>query len=516
MKFNKLKGLRVLFALLFFIPILFYFINFTDKSSSAIGSLLKIQLIPAIMAGSWLLVAALLVLTLLFGRIYCSVICPAGILQDLVSRFSRRGKKRKKGKKKRWYSYHKPSNIVRYALLGVAFLLFFLGLNSVLSWLDPYSNFGRIASNLFGPLVILGNNALASGLMSLKNYSLYHVSIDYITILSFIGALVAFVVLAGLALFRGRLFCNTLCPVGGLLSLVSRYSFFRIQLGSECNACGNCERMCKSECIDSKSGIVDSSRCVNCFNCLSSCKKGSIKYAFSLPGGTKNKKNQQQQDSPEEIRSRRNFIATGATLLATSSILPAWANGKSKNKKIPLIPPGGQGLEPFTKKCTACHLCVVKCPSQVIRPAGLEYGFNYMLKPHVVYDKAYCNYECTICSEICPNGALQKLTKEEKVTTQVGYVHFEKDLCITYVDGTDCGACSEHCPTQAVKMVPYKDSLRVPEIDPTICVGCGGCEYICPVLPQKAIYIIANEEHKKVSKPIYEEVEEKEVDDFGF
>ncbi|WP_234367674.1 4Fe-4S binding protein [Parabacteroides pacaensis] len=517
MKRNYLKGVRIALAILFFVPITLFFIDSWHKLPPQVHVLLHLQLVPALLAGMWITVIALLLLTLLLGRIYCSVICPAGILQDIFIRFSRRGKK--KNKKKRWFMYRPAYNIFRYVLLSAVILSFLFGATGLLLMLDPYSNFGRIVSNLLRPLVIWGNNALADGLMAMDNYSLYHITIQYVTGASIIAAVVALVVFAGMSILRGRLFCNTLCPVGGLLSLISRYSFFRISFDKEaCNNCGNCERTCKAECINSREKTVDTSRCITCFNCISACKKGGLQYRF-LPD--LRHKEVKQEEACETNSSRRSFITTGATLLGTLSFIPGWARRNRKRKRSqcpdgPITPPGSISQERFTEKCTACHLCVIKCPNQILKPAGLEFGFNYLLKPHVVYEKAYCNYECTVCSEVCPNLALKDLLPEEKVTTQIGVAHFEKDLCVVYNDETDCGACSEHCPTQAVKMVPYKGMLRIPEVNPDICIGCGGCEYICPVRPDRAIHIVANAIHKKVQKPEYEQVEEKKIDDFGF
>lgn len=513
MKRNRYKILRVIFAAIFFIPILLYFLDFKGKLPVQFRYLLDIQLVPAILSGIIGLIILLLLLTLFFGRIYCSVICPAGILQDIFIRVSGRGKKQK-SKKKRWFHYRKPFNILRYVLLALAGLLFFFGSSHILLLLDPYSNFGRVASNIFRPVVIGINNVIADGLMKMDNYSVIHVAINNVTTMAVISAVVIFIVFLIMTFLHGRLFCNTLCPVGGLLSLFSKYSFFRITFNEEmCNSCGSCEMTCKSECIDSKSKQVDTSRCVDCFNCISSCKKGSIGYRlnFSL-----NKKGEQEVPQPV-LTSRRTFFVTGATLVSTVPVLSFAKNmATGETAQQPVLPPGSFNKKRFEEKCTACHLCVTKCPNQIIKPAGLQFGINHVLKPHLVYEKGYCNYECNICSEVCPNGALEKLTTEEKITTQLGIAHFEKNICVVETAGTDCGACSEHCPTQAVKMVPYKDSLRIPHVTPDICIGCGGCEYICPVRPQRAIHVIANIEHMKAKKPKYEKVEDVDVTDFGF
>lgn len=138
------------------------------------------------------------------------------------------------------------------------------------------------------------------------------------------------------------------------------------------------------------------------------------------------------------------------------------------------------------------------------------------MQPTLIYTTGFCNFSCTLCSTICPTGALKPLTIEEKKTTQIGIAHFITENCIVYRDETDCGACSEHCPTQAVKMVDYKDGLRIPKVTPALCVGCGGCEYICPATPYKAIYVEGNGVHLKAEKIEEGKQEEPQVDNFGF
>jgi len=124
------------------------------------------------------------------------------------------------------------------------------------------------------------------------------------------------------------------------------------------------------------------------------------------------------------------------------------------------------------------------------------------MQPMLSFEKGFCNYDCTICSDVCPSGALLPLTLEQKHVTQMGQVQFIIENCIVHTDGTSCGACSEHCPTQAVSMIPYKNDLTIPHINTEICVGCGGCEYVCPTMPYKAIYVegIANHNIIEIKK----------------
>ncbi len=528
---HYLKGLRVLLAILFFIPVILLFIDFRSLTPGSWQHILHIQLVPALLSGMVVVVVCQLVLALLFGRVYCSVVCPAGILQDVINRLFCIGKKKKKGSRR--FAFRKPMNGLRYALTALVCIPALFGIAEGLVLLDPYSNFGRIAATLFRPAAVWGNNLVAELLAKADNYTLFHVSVSTVTTAGLTGAIVALLLFVGLTVWRGRLFCNTFCPVGGLLSLVSRFALFRVTIDrNTCISCGICEHSCKAEAIDSKAFTVDASRCVDCFNCLSDCKKGSIRYTFN-PSFRKEKAAAtkaapscvKEKVQPDIANSRRSFLAAGATLAASVPVVSAiaqahcgkCAGGQGGNVQ-PLTPPGSVSLTHFREKCTGCHVCVVKCPSQVLRPAGLEYGWGYLLRPHLSYESSYCNYECTICADVCPSHAIQPLTKEEKVTTQVGIAEFYLNRCIVETENTDCGACSEHCPTQAVHMELYKEgsTLTVPVVEPHLCIGCGGCESICPVRPHRAIIIKANTVHLLAEKPAEEKVLDIKVDEFGF
>ncbi|MCC8146421.1 MAG: 4Fe-4S binding protein [Bacteroidales bacterium] len=523
MKYFLLKSARVILALFIFIPLLFFFIDFTDALPNSFHAFAHLQLIPAILGGSLGIFLILIVLTLLFGRIYCSVICPLGVLQDIISWFTKRGKKKKWNKKKRWYHYQKPYNLLRYSLLAICIIFLAFGVITPLLFLDPYSNFGRIAVNIFRPIVMEGNNLLNWIALKFDNYSLYHVSIYTITIASFSISLIVFLVVGIMSFLRGRLFCNTICPVGSFLGILSRFSLFRIVIDkSKCIQCGQCEKSCKAGCISTEGKYVDSSRCIDCFNCLNRCSKyKAIDYKFIY--AIKEKTIHEEYPHHKQIDTgKRNFLLTSAAIAGTVPLLSSckkWVVPTDPTKLTPITPPGSLNLTRFKEKCTACHLCVTHCPQQILKPAGFEFGINYAFKPHMFfYEKGFCNYNCTICSEVCPNHAIISLTEEEKKKTQVGIAKFQEDLCIVITEHTSCGACSEHCPTQAVKMEPYRNGLTLPLVYEKLCIGCGGCESICPVKPIKAINVLANEVHKKVELPQEEELEEINVEelDFGF
>jgi polyferredoxin len=520
MKFNTLKLIRITLATIVFALIGLFFCDFVRILPRSFSNFERIQLVPAILAGSICVLVGLILITLLFGRIYCSIICPLGILQDFIARLSGRGKK--KNKKRRWYKYTRPYNILRYSLLAISAIFLVFGTTTLLLFLDPYSNFGRIAVNIFRPVVMEGNNLINWIALKFNNYDFYHVTIYTVTTSSLTISLIALLLTGVMSFLRGRLFCNTICPVGSFLGLLSRFSLFRIAMDdSKCTACGLCEKACKSQCINSKEKKVDGSRCVNCFNCLDRCKTNGIGYRFAYKAEKVHQSIMEDNPVKKGIN-RRTFLFTSTAIAATVPALPAWAKSTKPvdiTKLTPITPPGSRSLKHFKRHCTACHLCVTHCPQQILKPAGFSYGIEYAFKPHMVfYEMAYCNFECTVCSEVCPNGAIEKLTTEEKKVTQVGIAQFTKDRCVVFTDNTSCGACSEHCPVQAVKMEPYVDGLTIPHVYEELCIGCGGCESICPVRPLKAINIQANDVHKTAEKPKEEEIQEIDNNelDFGF
>jgi len=518
---KSLKIIRVVLAFVIFTLITAYFCDFGNRLPRAFHALMHIQVVPAVLAGSVGLLAVLFLLTFLFGRIYCSVVCPLGVFQDIVAWFTRRGKE--KNKRKRWYHYSKPYNIVRYTLLIVCAVFLIFGNIIPLVYLDPYSNFGRIAVNIFRPIMVEGNNLLSFIALQLNHYGFYNVTIHTITTASFLIALAALLLVGILALLRGRFYCNTICPVGSLLGLISRFSIFRIMLNeSKCTQCGLCEKACKAECIDSKERNVDLSRCVTCFNCLDRCNKGAIKYKAGLLRFARKDESLKELAVvyDEKRKSRRKFLITSTAIAATVPLIPAWAQENKPvdvTKLVPITPPGSRSLERFKQKCTACHLCITHCPMQVLKPAGFNFGLEYAFKPHLVFrEKAYCNYNCTLCGRICPTGAIQSLELEKKRITQIGVAQFDKNRCIVYTDEYSCGACAEHCPVKAVRMEPYKDGLTIPTMYPELCMGCGGCESICPMRP-KAINVMPNAVHGTAKHPHDEEIDIDAADlGFGF
>ena len=510
MKF--LKTLRVILSLLFFLPIFLFFVDFTGKLPLQLHALLMLQWIPALLSFNLLTIGILLVLSLLFGRIYCSTICPLGIFQDILGWKSKLFKKKKKKLK---YNFTKAQTILRYSILTGTILLFILGSSFLVVQLDPYSIFGRMASQLFKPIILIANNSLAVLLKSMGNYSIYKVEQNSFVPLAFGISLFFFLLVGLMSWFRGRLFCNTVCPVGSTLGLLSKISLFHIAIQeSSCTHCGLCEKSCKSECIDSDSMKVDETRCVSCFNCISACKKGSMKYKFRYQPKAESKMQQPSNAG------RRTFLLTSGALISTVALANTKILTGKKDailSRKPIMPPGAGTIEHFNTHCTGCQLCVTKCPMDVLKPATLQYGISGIMQPHLEFStEVFCTYDCIICSTVCPTEALKHLSLKDKKLTQIGVAKFRKDLCIVYTEDKDCGACSEHCPTQAVHMIPYKNGLTIPEVTDDLCIGCGGCESICPAKPYPAIFVEGVTTQILARKPPESKKFDKVINDFGF
>jgi ferredoxin len=507
-----MKTIRLVVSIVLFSLITFYFLDFAELMSS--GKVadwpVRIQFIPAIMAVSVFTLTVLIVLTLLFGRVYCSSICPMGIYQDIIAWISKRTSKKKKR-----YKFGRARNVLRVSMVAVS-LAVFLKFPLILGFIDPYSAYGRMVANVFRPVYMAGNNVLAMIFTHFENYTFYKTDIFIMSVFAFVVSLLTMLTIGYLAWRYGRTYCNTICPAGAVLGLLSRFSVFRIRIDkSLCNSCGSCEMKCKASCIDSKHKSVDSSRCVNCFNCLNVCRKNALKFS-PVPIPSKD------GDTTPVDQGKRRFLTAGVltTIAAPAAVIENEVNSLTGNSQYirqhPVLPPGSVGVDHMLRHCTACHLCISKCPSRVLRPAFMEYGLAGMMQPTMYFDKGFCNFDCTVCSEVCPNGAIKHLTKDEKHLNQNGYVVFTRDICIVQTEETNCGACSEHCPTQAVTMVPYKDGLTIPQINVEICVGCGGCEFICPVRPFRAIHVEGHTLQGK-AKPFEEQkTEEKTIEGFGF
>jgi ferredoxin len=448
---------------------------------------------------------AVVVLTLLFGRIYCAMLCPLGVLMDFSARIAgRTGKKRK-------LPYRPGRTWLRALVVIVCAAGLLAGTALPLAFLDPYSVFGKITAATLRPLLGWINHGIAAT----KLINPVCVSPVAWTSAGMALGLLGLVIVS--AVFRGRLWCNTVCPVGAVLGFFSKHALFRLKIAdAACVGCSMCERVCPTQCIDFRKHTIDHSRCVMCLDCVTSCKRSGITLSRERRAASKNEVPQEAPQIPASpalsTASRRLFIASAITIPAVTLAEgrhgqggghgQACRGGLNQHNKRAVLPPGAKSLAHFQSHCTACHLCVANCPDQVLRPSITRHGLAGFLQPYQDFSVSFCSYNCSNCSQICPTGAIQPISVEERRLVRTGTAEFFRGRCIVKTEGTSCGACSEHCPTQAVHMVPWKNGLTIPEVDPDLCIGCGGCEFICPVRPDKAIIVNGLNIHERAKKVV--------------
>ena len=502
---NILRRLRVTLAAVFFTLITLLFLDFTGTLHTWLGWLAKIQFLPALLALNVGVVVALVLLTLVFGRIYCSVVCPLGVMQDVVSWISGRRKKHKFR-----FSHSPEKRILRYGVLALFIVAFIAGIGSLVALLAPYSSYGRIAQNLFQPVYILGNNLMAWVAERVDSYAFYSREVWMRSLPTFAIATITLVGLCVLAWRNGRTYCNTICPVGTILSLMARFSWFKVKVDeTKCNKCGLCSRSCKSACIDFKNSKIDYSRCVVCGDCIDKCRKKALSYTHSSPKKTEetDKANMIDQDV---INSARRSFLLGTAIATTSAVI---AQEKKKvdgglaeiedkqvpERKTPLTPPGSLSAQNMARHCTACQLCVAECPNDVLRPST---DIMKLMQPTMSYERGYCRPECNRCSEVCPAGAIKPIKREDKSSIQIGHAVWIKKNCVPITEGKECGNCARHCPAGAITMInsnPKDDtSPKIPAVNTSRCIGCGACENLCPARPFSAIYVEGHEVHRYI------------------
>ena len=486
-----LRKIRTILAAVFFVLITLLFLDFTGTLHHWLSWMAKIQFLPAVMALNVVVVVALIALTLVFGRIYCSVICPLGVFQDLLARLRR---------KKNKYSYSKEVKWLRYPVLAVFVLAGMAGIGSLFQLLAPYSAYGRIATMIFQPIWKLGNNLLAMMAERMDSYAFYTIDTWMRSLPVLIIAAVTLVVLAVLAWRGGRTYCNTICPVGTILSFFARFSWLKIRFDVEkCKNCSLCSKNCKAACIDFKSHTVDYSRCVACGNCIDSCKFDALKYSSSM----QTKKNVSVDASKRSFLLASALVSTAAMAQKKEKLMDGGLaeieDKVAPQRQTPLTPPGSLSFQNLSTRCTGCQLCVSECPNQVLRPSG---DLMHLMLPTMSYEHGYCRPECTRCSEVCPAGAIKKIDQDEKTSIQIGHAVWIKKNCVVLTDEVECGNCARHCPSGAIEMVPLdhdnEDSPKVPAINEAACIGCGACEYVCPSRPFSAIYVEGHEVHRKI------------------
>lgn len=474
--------------------------------SGILEFLTSLQLLPSLInvlfAGAGWLSAGfvpVVILTLLIGRLYCSTLCPLGILQDLILFFSRKVSRRRMHPLKPEWGIHLTAGLLTAGLAAA-------GIPSLLGLLEPFAFWGRT----FRDFAVPAGALVSSGVVEVfKRFDVYLAPVPF---RGEPGAIALTAALIALLIFftvkYGRWYCNRLCPAGCALRVMSLRPVWSIRFNLEkCTSCGICGRVCRSGCIDVPVHSLSSDRCVMCLDCLASCPFDALEVAPNYGPGRDQAREKvagrREQGRPAARRTiagspaipdpqRRKAVLVAAGVLAAAGgagVIRAVTGGSRTSAGDTVIPPGARSVEWFTSRCISCHTCLSACPTHVLQPSFFALGAAGFLQPVMNYRAGYCEWECNACSQVCPTGAISPISIAKKQATQLGRVEFVEDRCVVFTQGTACGACGEVCPTQAVRMVPYIGDLTQPLTDNAICSGCGNCEYACPVEGEKAIFV---------------------------
>lgn len=491
---DMLRKLRITAAFILFTGLTLLFLDFTGTIHAYLGWMAKIQFLPALLASNLFVIVSILLFTILFGRLYCSIICPLGIFQDIVAWITERRKKNR-------YSFKKNRKWLRYGIATAFIILLIFGFSSIAFVIAPYSIYGKIASNIFSPIYTLINNALAYFAKRMDSYAFYSVEVYIKSLPAFIIAVLYFILISMSAVLFGRGYCNTVCPIGAILSVFAKKSLLKPHFNDKCVSCGLCEKRCRCSAIDTKNKTIDYSKCVSCFNCIDECKKGGMSYGRIKENVVRQN---DSESNKEGTTTRKAFLMTVAAVATVPAIkaqeklvdggLAAIEKKKMPERVMPLMPPGSVSRESFLKRCVNCQLCVQACPNGVLRPSTRLESF---MQPEMSFELGYCRPECNACSRVCPAGAIKPITVEEKTVIQVGRAKWIGMNCVPLNQNIECGNCASHCPTGAITMVAYdpddSNSPKVPFIDEERCIGCGACEHVCPSRPFSAIYVEGND-----------------------
>lgn len=504
-KNNTPRRIRIAVAAIVFILICLAFAGLMPQATA----LLKIQAAPSLMktiaafsTGALATCIVILLVTFLFGRFYCSVVCPLGIAQDIAAFIFRR-----KGKPL-------PPHLAfpRAICLGVVIGLLVIGWTLGFKMLDPYSNFGRPFAAWNQPKPAVVEKADETAAEEDDDDSSEEQSVAAATtdtdesscpsgcILSSygIGAILPVIIIIGAAIWRKRLFCNALCPVGTTLGIVSRIGLFKLSITEKCIKCGRCVRACNAGCIDIDHHDIDNARCVRCMNCIAACPMGAIDFGRPVVA-TKTTEQPSEQSVAETTEqpvekqttdlSKRELllaipvglVGLGVSAAAGKHFLKALLDAKTaeateseeETAAAPqfILPPGAGDVARFATKCTACLLCVHNCPSKIIKPSPTGYGFV-----RLDLTNSKCGFDCNRCSQICPTGAIRPVPLAEKQKLRIAQAAINYKNCKVFQDDEPCGKCAEVCPTKAITL----RKTGAPKMTKNLCIGCGACQAICP------------------------------------
>ena len=461
--------------------------------------------------GFWWALGLLLV-TLFLGRIFCGFICPFGTMHHIVSWV----KPALKGNRMTRANQKTPAHRIKYFLLITLLVGSVLGLNMV-GLLDPISLLFRSLALAVLPAVGIGLKELFDAMAASDFKILNYLSYGGESLISpvfgygypayktawFIGLML--LVILFLNRIRPRFWCRVLCPLGALLALFSRFSILRLEKDqAACTDCTLCSRACQGAASPMPSQTWENTECLLCFNCFDACPEGAISFGFRW-SPTLNAR-------PD--MGRRAVL--GGVVAGVSLPFLARLDGSTHHVPDPRLirPPGALPEKDFLELCQRCGLCMKACPTNVINPTLAEAGMAGFWTPFLIMTHGYCEYTCTLCGSVCPTGAIRKISVAEKIDRpiRIGAAYVDRGRCLPWSGNGPCIVCQELCPTSPKAIHLRKEVVTgpsqaavvgsVPYVDLKRCVGCGICEYKCPVRGKPAIRVIAAGESRSLENQI--------------
>lgn len=503
------QGSQIAFALVFFY--LFFASGFSGLAGSAsvqpffyFDPLLLVVNVAATetVQAAFLLSLILVVLTLAFGRFFCSWVCPFGSVHHFFSWIS------KKQRSVDETLQRKPLK-VKYVVLTALVISAVLGTN-LAGWLDPFSFLTRSLTVLVPSADYLVDQSLAavqgadSSFVAVSLKPLYDVhkrdlawGIPAASTQSVLLGGV-FVIVIALNFMKRRFFCNTLCPLGALLGIFARWGLLRIQSGPRCTSCHLCVRQCTYDGNPGRDYLP--SECTSCFNCVVECRQEAVTVGFELPA--------RRNRIPIDV-GRRKLMGALASGVVLAALPKASLEAQPKTRHMFMRPPGALPETDFLAECVRCGQCLQTCPTNFIQPAFLEAGIEGLWTPILNPQSGACAYECNKCNEICPTGAIARLTLKQKKAWKIGTASVDRSRCFTHVDGFNCTRCEEDCPIpqkairfRQVEMAnPRGQRAAVNQVYvmPELCTGCGICEHVCPRRDAPGIVVTAEDETRELT-----------------
>ena len=468
----------------------------------------------------WCLV--ILVPTLFLGRFFCGWICPMGTLQHWVGNMpseSKRGKQRiESNRYKRWQT-------VKYVVLIAGLVAAVFG-SMAIGWLDPFSLLVRSIGLAILPAF---NFAVRAVLLPLEHSHVAAIRVTGESLHTILQALVLdfrqthfsqglvlgvlFLLILALSLRVTRFWCRSICPLGALLGAVSRWSVFGLHKDpASCDKCNRCLLHCQGGDDPIGGAPWRKSECLMCMNCVGSCPHNSLEFRFF--------RSEHEVASPDI--GRRKAITGLAAGVAVVPIMRANTGlGKSRHDLL-LRPPGSLDEEAFLSRCIRCGECMKVCPNNSLHPTLDQAGIEGLWTPTLVPRIGYCEPSCVLCSEACPTGAIWQITSKEKgwvvgvgaqnQPIRLGTAFYDRGRCLPWAEATECIVCEEWCPVspkaiyveeaEVIDSAGHTKTVKQPRIDPSRCVGCGACEYACPLQDRPAVYVTSIGESRSPSSQI--------------